>query len=87
MILTVFGLTSTLFNFISNSIINPEKNEVENGFYPKCVGENVPQYFLLVICLFSGLSVISVLLLFPYNESEEGHYIKKLEYLQVRYTI
>ena len=69
-VLAAFGFSAMIFNKISDNIINPNKEEIDRQtqFYSEEVGLNVPKYYLAssVIILTAGL--LSVLLLFQYED-------------------
>jgi hypothetical protein len=78
-VLAFFGVSAVIFNIISNNIINPDKLEPDKNtkFYPVEVGRNVPTYFFycFVITIIAG--ILSVFLVFTYEEDKVDDFIEQ----------
>lgn len=72
-VLTAFGLSAMCFNAISNKIINPEVKGLEKtGFYPKEVGDKVPEFFFWTFIIALIVGIISSLAIFQYEDHKES---------------
>ena len=65
------GISSCVLTPIADYlIINPEKIEPQNGFYPKSVTDNLPKYLYFILILFLILGVLAVALTFKYEDED-----------------
>lgn len=66
-----FGISASILNIFIQYQINPDGIKPDsNGFYNSEISNRVPQYLLQALILFSIMSVISVLLVIPYEDQE-----------------
>lgn len=69
--MTGFGLSTSIYNLISDSIINPEDTKLlENNFYPREVADRVPNYIRFVVINFILSGTLVVIFLFPAKEEK-----------------
>jgi len=81
-LLAGFGSSSSIFNLIADRLINPFlEKPLENNIYSKEIANKVPLYFLVVLIATAAVGFISIIILFPYQESSKGDNYMKLEYL------
>jgi hypothetical protein len=81
--MTGFGVSSMIFNYISDEMINPEDVKVmENNFYPQEIAERVPNYLGVVVLIFIFVGICVVTFLFPVKE-EKFQSDKRIEFLTV----
>ena len=65
-----FGFGAFVFNFVSTAIVNPRHEEADpnTGMFPRDVAENVPKMIRILSMCWAGLSVIGIIMIFPYEE-------------------
>jgi hypothetical protein len=69
--MTGFGLSTSIYNYMSDHIINPEERKaLENNFYPKDIADRVPDYIRVVVLYFIFWGIIVVIFLFPVTEEK-----------------
>lgn len=80
-VLAFFGLSAVIFNAFSNVIINPEGKSLDEKtqFYPEDVGRNVPTFFFYCFLITLAGGVLSVLLVFSYEEEKEENYLAHVD--------
>ena len=70
-IICLGGLISSLYSFIGEKIINPDKegiiNKETNPFYPEKVANNSNNYFLFSMIVFPILNLISIFLFYKFS--------------------
>ena len=68
-VLCGFGFGPFFFNIITTHIVNPNNLKADsNGMFPPEVYQNVPKMFRILAACWFVLSVISIILFFPYEE-------------------
>lgn len=68
------GLSSCILTPIADYfIINPSKDQPENGFYKKEVADNLLKYLYFIFILFIVLGIIAVILTIKYEEQDSSH--------------
>lgn len=66
-VLCGFGFGAFVFNFVSTALVNPNKKEAgDDGFFEPDVANNVPKMIRVMTYCWTGLSIVSILLFFPY---------------------
>ena len=83
-ILCGFGFGSFVFNFISTAIANPDGLDSDSqGYFPLSVANNVPKMLRILAGCWLGLSIIGIIMVFPYEpedkKQEEDELINKSE--------
>ena len=69
-ILSGFGFIRLIYKYISIKMINPNKLKIDitTGSYPQEINDNFKNYLKKIEIFFSILSLLCVLLMFPYDE-------------------
>lgn len=87
-IISSSGIFSTFFTILADFfIINPKREETNNGIYPEYVANNVEKYIYIIIIIFFFIDIFGLLLSFDYDkipETEEEK-IKKLNEKKIKY--
>ena len=66
------GLVSTLLAILADFIIiNPNKEETNNGIYPKYVADNVVKYTIIVVAILGSFDIIGFILTFDFEKLPE----------------
>ena len=61
-----------MFNYVSTAICNPNNEEaLPNHYFPRDVAENVPKMIRSLAGCWGALSVIGLIMVFPYEEEED----------------
>ena len=80
-IICLGGLISSLYSFIGEKIINPEKrgiiNKETNPFYPRDVADNANNYFLFAMITFPVIIIISLFLFYNFIPQDKKALIEK----------
>ena len=80
-IICLGGLISSLYSFIGEKIINPEKegiiNKETNPFYPRDVADSANNYFLFAMITFPVIIIISLFLFYNFIPQEKNALIEK----------
>jgi hypothetical protein len=80
-VLAFFGLSAVIFNYISNIVINPNRNlaDKETQFYCPDTARNVPTFFFYVFLITIVVGIFSVFLILPFEEEKPDNYIKQVD--------
>jgi hypothetical protein len=81
-IVSAFGFSAMVFNYLSEFIINPENKSIEGEFFSESIAQNILKYYIYIIGIYSILGVCGISLLISYQEYVEVN-ILKFEYLTV----
>ena len=82
-IICLGGLTSSLYSFIGEKLINPNKSQIidkeTNPFYPQDVANNANKFFLFSCIAFPSINIISIFLFYKFTPNKEENNITLLE--------
>ena len=82
-IICLGGLISSLYSFIGEKLINPNKSQIidkeTNPFYPQEVANNANKFFLFACIAFPSINIISIFLFYKFIPNKEENNITLLE--------
>ena len=74
-IICIGGLISSLYSFIGEKLINPNKEQIidkeTNPFYPKDVANNANKFFLFSCIAFPSINFLSIILFYKFIPNKE----------------
>ena len=82
-IICIGGLTSSLYSFLGEKIINPGKEQIidkeTNPFYPIEVANNANKFFLFASIAFPAINILSLILFYKFIPNNEENNLALVE--------